>query len=84
MRKNFLLYPTNVSGIDRDCDAGTDPIEDALHDVVRDAMMSELAEAVVDEGVNDRLCCLVAEPIRAIKKVSKVDCRQNKLPYLRF
>lgn len=84
MRKNFLLYSTNVSGVDSDCERGPDPIEDALDNVVRDAMISELAETMINERVSDRLGCLVAEPIRAIEKVSKVDCRQNKLPFLGF
>ena len=84
MQKNFLLYSNNVSGVYSDCEKGLDPIEDALDHVVRDAMISELAETMIHERVSDRLCCLVAEPIGAVKKVSKVDCRQNKVPYLRF
>ena len=76
MWKNFLLYSINISRVDSECENGTDPAEDALDNVVRDTMVIELAEAMVNERVGNRLCCLVAEPVRAIKKVSKVDRRQ--------
>ena len=84
MRKNLLLYSTHVSGVDSDGEKDTDPSEDALDNVVRDAMIDEFAEAMINERVSNRLCYLVAEPIRAMNKVSKVDCRQNNFPSLRF